>query len=401
MVKIFSLISFCVLLLFSNQISANGSHNKNLRLSKLHYENSTGEKGVTLFYYNKFGLMDKARWQLLDGRRYSENYYTYDDKGNLVQKYREFSDSLVSNIVFKYNENQWLISEHFERSDGVKGETLYEYDKNGKKLKSICKGLNGWFYGEIVYNYENKNDPISAAIFQEGKETGKILYDYDEFSNLLKEVWDFSGKWSQTFVYEYDIFKPTKMIFYTSSNVFHNLMTDFKVVKENYDYSNEIGGPSHFIYDDNGKLIKKIFERTDNFKTETTYKFDDKGYLKRSFRKYSNEQTATFIYQFNANRLLTKREFNKSDGSKGIEIYEYNGKWQLAKAIYKNMDSWLSGTITFTYDLEGLLKSGIFKGEKFDADITFNCDEFGNVIKIHWDFSMGKTQTYTFEYERI
>jgi len=178
-------------------------------------------------------------------------------------------------------------------------------------------------------------------------------------------------------------------------------MTDFKVVKENYDYSNQIGGPSHFFYDENGKLIKKIFERTDNFKTETTYEFDKNGILKNSFRKYSNGQTATFTYEFNANRLLSKREFEKSDGSKGSEHFEYNGKWQLIKAIYNNMDSWLTGTITFTYDSKSHLKSGVFKGVNFDADISFSCDEFGNVIKIHWDFSMGKTQTYLFEYEKI
>ena len=110
MVKFFSIISFCVVLFFFNQISAVGNTNENLRLSKLHYENSTGEKGVTFFYYNKFGLMDKARWQLLDGSRYSENYYTYDSNGNLIQKYREFSDRLISNIDFKYNEDQLLIS---------------------------------------------------------------------------------------------------------------------------------------------------------------------------------------------------------------------------------------------------------------------------------------------------
>ena len=402
MVKISSLILLCIgVLFFSNHTITKANTNDNFRLLKLHYENSTDEKGVTTFYYNQFGLMDKAKWQLLDGSRNSENYYTYDSHGNLIQKYREFSDGLISNIDFKYNENQLLISEHFKRSDGVKGETFYEYDENGKKIKSICKGLNGWFYGEIVYNYENEKNPKNAVIYQKGNESGKILYEYDNNNNLVKEVWDFTRKWTQTFIYEYEKYEPTDRIYYTSSNVFHNRMTDFKVFKENYDYSNQIDGPSHFFYDEDGKLIKKIFERTDNFKTETTYEFDEQGILKSSFRKYSNGQTATFTYEYNANRLLTNREFEKSDGSHGNEHYEYNGKWQLTKATYKNMDSWLSGTITFTYDLNGYLKIGVFKGEKFDADISFNCDDFGNVIKIHWDFSMGKTQTYLFEYEKI
>ena len=43
----------------------------------------------------------------------------------------------------------------------------------------------------------------------------------------------------------------------------------------------------------------------------------------------------------------------------------------------------------------------ILKGEKFDAEIYFENDEFGNIAKIHWVFSFGKTQTYTFHYVKI
>jgi hypothetical protein len=360
-----------------------------------------GEKGVTSFFYNHFGLMDKAKWQLLDGSRNSENYYTYNNNSNLIQKYREFSDGLISNIDFKYDENNLLKSEHFQRSDNVKGDVYYEYDKDGKKLKSICKGLNGWFHGQILYNYNNTENPKDAIIYQKGKSSGKIFYEYDNNNNLVKEVWDFSGKWTQTFVYEYEKYEPPKRIYYTSSNAFHNRMTNFKVVKENYDYSNEIGGSSHYFYDKNEKLIKKVFERTDGFKTETSYEFDEQGILKNSLRKYSNGLSAQFTYEYNGNRLLTKRFFEKSDGSKGSEIYDYNGKWQLTKAVYKNFDSWLTGTISFIYDSNGLLKTGFFNGDKFNADIAFSSDEFGNVIKVHWDLSIGKTQTYTFEYEKI
>jgi hypothetical protein len=69
------------------------------------------------------------------------------------------------------------------------------------------------------------------------------------------------------------------------------------------------------------------------------------------------------------------------------------------KAIYDNFDTWLTGTIDFTHT-DGQLTGGHFKGEKgFDANIVFENDNNGNPVKIKWDFTFGKSQTYTFEYE--
>jgi len=390
-----------IIFVISNLVHSKKNINDNYRLVKLHYENSLGEKGVTNLFYNQFGLMDRAKWQLVDDSRNSENYYTYDHQGNLIQKYREFSDGLISNIDFKYDDHNVLLSEHFERSDSVKGDVFYEYDENRKKLKNICKGLNGWFFGEIIYTYNENINPKEALIYQKGKETGKILYDYDSNNNLIKEVWDFSGTWSQTFVYKYENVNTPSRTFFTSSNVFISNISAYRVINENYDYSNQIGGPSLYTYDNNGKLIKKIFQRSDGFETVTTYNFDENGILNNSFRKYSNDLTAKFSYKYNGNRFLTKRNYERSDGIIGSEVYEYNGKWQLTKAIYENFDSWLTGTITFTYDLKGILKSGVFKGDKLDADISFSYDEFSNIVKVHWDFSNDKTQTYNYVFEKL
>lgn len=57
----------------------------------------------------------------------------------MIQKYREFSDGLTSNLLFKFDKNGNLISEHFERSDGVTGITNYIYDQKGKRIKANCK----------------------------------------------------------------------------------------------------------------------------------------------------------------------------------------------------------------------------------------------------------------------
>jgi len=173
------------------------------RLEKLHYENSSGEKGVTIFEYSENGIMNTAKWKLLDESRNSSNFYEYDKDRNLIKKYREFSDGITSTQLYEYDKNENLINEYFQRSDGISGITKYEYGENRNLIKANCEGLNGWFYGVITYSNDEKGNRLKADIIQKNKNTGTIDYSYDENGNLIREYWDFNGKWSQTFIYEY------------------------------------------------------------------------------------------------------------------------------------------------------------------------------------------------------
>ena len=69
----------------------------------LNYENSSGEKGISFFEYDGNNRLIKGWWQLLDSSRYSANFYLYNSKNQLVEKYREFSDSLTSSVKYTYN----------------------------------------------------------------------------------------------------------------------------------------------------------------------------------------------------------------------------------------------------------------------------------------------------------
>jgi len=98
---------------------------------------------------------------------------------------------------------------------------------------------------------------------------------------------------------------------------------------------------------------------------------------------------------------LTKRFFSRTDGVTGNESYEYDENSKLIEASWQNFDSWLTGVIKFTYDEDGYLSEGYFKGTTgFDASINFEHDDDGNLTKINWDFSFGESQTYVFKYER-
>ncbi|MCP4724222.1 MAG: hypothetical protein GY863_04265, partial [bacterium] len=343
-------------------IMACGNEDSNDRLLYLHYENSSGEKGKTTFLYDEDGVNYKARWELLDGSRYSFNYHTYDDQGNWIGKYREFSDSLTSNQDFVYDSNNNKMSESFSRSDGVKGNADYEYDSSGRLVRADCKALNGWFVGIIEYEYDESGIRTGASLKNDGQTIGSIVYTYNEENDLSKEYWSFSNGFSQTFNLEYEV-PPSKPVSYTSSNVFIANTENFRPVKENYDYSNEGGGPSHFQYDENGRLINKIFERADGLKTETTFKYDDKGLLIESSRRHNDGLVTTFKYNFNKDRKLTTRLLERSDGIKGSETYTYSTDGKLRKAIYDNFDYWLNGIILYEYDDKNNISRGSFKGK--------------------------------------
>jgi len=207
--QLYSVILFILLLPSRSMLCCDSINavDNNYRLIKLHYKNHSGEKGLTTFIYDENGVMHQSYWELLDGSRSSKNYYTYDEKGNLVRKYRDFSDSITSTQLYKYDENGKLISEHFNRSDGVTGTTDYEYDRYEKLVKAICNGLAGWFYGVIIYEYNTNEIKTKGIIEKDEKHIGTIYFEYDTSGNMIKEYWEFPDYWSQTFVYNYEEIK--------------------------------------------------------------------------------------------------------------------------------------------------------------------------------------------------
>lgn len=394
--KLNQLARIILLLLICFSVSAKS--NTEIRLKNMYYSNSLGEKGVTHFYYSLENKNFKAIWELIDGTRHSINYHFLDKNDNLIRKYREFSDSITSNNFYKYDNQGNLVEDYFERSDGVKGIVWYNYE-NGKKTEAICRGLNGWFYGIIKYQYSNEL-LTKGIIYKDGQEAGFIEYKYDNKHNLITEYWDFGGKWNQTFTYEYENISEIKPEFYTYSSPFLNPTKEYIIQEENYSWNNEQGGPSYYEYDGN-KLVRKVY-KYDSLETITTYEYDEKGLLMKSFRNYSDGRKAEFSYHYNTNNQLIRRLFFASNGFEGSESYEYNENGTLKLAIWDKFDTWLTGTLTFTYNSNNRINTGIFKGaNNFDADLLFETDNKGNLTKIHWDFSFGKTQTYWFKYKNL
>lgn len=370
-----------------------------VRLKKMPYRNSGGEDAVTIFYYGRDGKLRNAVWMLADRSRYSCNFHLYDSNGYEVEKYREFSDGLTSTEKYEVDSDGRRTSELFERSDGRKGTAGFTWGNDGPLVETECDNHKGWFSGRILYSYDKAGRSRGASIERDGETIGTVKYSYDSAGHLVEEFWDLAGQWNQTFNYEYEP-RPQKTFGFSSPYVAMNAA--FRVVIERYDYSNEGGGPSFYTYDDQGKLVEKVYERADGLKTTTSYDYDQEGNLKSSHRKYIGGLTADFDYEHDDARRLTKRACHRSDGATGHEQYFYDRLGRLERAVYENMDFWLNGEINFEYDGWGQIASGRFDSRDGNhADITFKTDADGNVLKMHWMFETGKTQTYFFEYESI
>lgn len=382
-----------IIIVFFNSLWLTASQPE-LRLHKMYYTNSMDEKGVTIFDYDVNGTNYRAQWKLLDNSRYSINYHEFDSNNHLIRKYREFSDSLTSINIYKYD-NGKLVYESFERSDGVKGYVNYYYT-NGKCQKAICNGLNGWFHGTIIYTY--KNDTLSHAELQKDSlKIGEITYKYT--NNLLSvEIWDFYT-WQQEFIYEYEQIENQKKPVFTYTNPYVHFAFTKVVEKENYSYNNKVGGPSIYYYDENWLLIKKEFIRSDGVKTTTDFQYSSDGILEKSTRKFPNGLTGEFTYVYNDKYQLLSRYYIRNDGATAKEEYFYDANGNLRFALLKNFDSWLNGEIWYSTN-ENKLTEATFNGfDDFNATITFKYNSENYLTNMRWDFSFGEFQEYWFDYK--
>lgn len=369
-----------------------------VRLLRMDYRNASGERGVSLYHYDRTGRLGRSTWMLEDHSRHSNNYYLYDEDGRQIEKYREFSDGLTSTQRYEYDARGRCTLERFARSDGVEGQAAFSWDEDGHLRKAECERFRGWLTATLLYSYDG--DRLAAATIASGADSvGSITYRYDAAGFLIEEHWDFGGRWSQTFGYVYEN-RPG--VLYAPASPLQAFDTRFRTREEDYDYDGQIGGPSTYTYDALGRLAEKVFERSDGVRTSTTYTYDDRGNLISSRRTHPDGRTTDFLYHFDPAGRLIARTTGGEGGPESSEAYQYDRLGRLERAIYRNMDSWLTGEITFEYDAWDRLSGGRFAAaEGPGATLEVGTDLWGNVTRVVWTFADGRTQTYEYGYERI
>ncbi len=401
MSKLFCCFMFAFILIINCTCNAIQKSNQKQKfiLARLDYENPTGEKGTTYFDYESNGLSNLSLWELTSGLRFSLNFHYYDSNGNLIKKFREYSDHKNTLQLYTYNNKNKLIAEEFILQDTSRGISNFEYDSNGNMIRINCIAYNGWLNGTINIGYDESGLRKKGELFQKGKRSAEIFYTYDENNNLIKEEWKFANGWYQIFNYIYELADSKTKTSYTSSNPFITNETAC-IVKENYQFGDKQSGPSFYKYDQQKKLSEKVFERSDGFKTNTFYIYNSKGVLQSAFRRFSNGNCALFRYEFNDNRKMTLKEFFRNDKVYGKEIFIYNSSGKLTEGEFINSDFWLTGKLFFKVSEDGIITHGTYKDvNNYSAGIEFKYNNERNVTSIDWKFSNGMKQSYQFEYK--
>lgn len=371
-----------------------GGMDAQFRPRRLQYENTGGEQGVTTHVYNDDHVCVRSIWELTDGSRWSINTYKRDAAGRMTGKYRLFSDGKRSEQLFRYDQSGRLATETFSRSDGVTGAVRYEFSEDGKQETAFCDNMNGWLTAVIRYQLNEQGRRVSGTVEKENRPVGTIAFHYNDAGLLERETWTL-GEWSQTFRTEYERVNCQAP---TTSNPYLPGDCNWQVTGEEYTFNGTVGGPSVYEYDGAGRLVKKVFTRSDGVQTMTAYYYDERDMLTRSVRTYVDGREVVFTYRFDGRRRLLERAWTDGNGRACRENYAYGPTGRLARARYENMDGWLTGDLVFAHDRYGRLKTGVFVSDDgFTATLTFDCADRDVPVEIRWDFSNGFFQVYRFQ----
>ena len=155
-------------------------------------------------------------------------------------------------------------------------------------------------------------------------------------------------------------------------------------------------------YDEEGRMLSKVYAYKGEVKSETYYTYDGNGYVteEKCIERYDEEVTYTYEINYNDDYSEAIISQYKSGEPNGTTYETYNAAGQvLTSEVYDPDGNWRSGQ-TYSYDDAGnLLQQGNYTSVETQADyITYyTYDEKGLLISKDVDYYYGYLLTYTYE----
>lgn len=191
----------------------------------------------------------------------------------------------------------------------------FKFDSKGRILKMEVRSGSNQLVGKRESVYDKNGNEIQRNLLDvEHGGPSKMIFTYDKENNLI-ETKNYNNKNEVINIFK-NIWEKGKLI--NSSIVDNNGKT---IVK------------THFVYDDNGKIIKEEVSESANY--SITYKYDSKGNL----IEVTNPQTKR-IMTYNQNNDLVEDKLYSNDGARQYRItfsYLKNGL-QDEETRYDNSD---------------------------------------------------------------
>ena len=213
--------------------------------------------------YNKKGLVIKTITYSGKEKEYIE--YTYNDKDKIIKerRYDELSDTYCKEYEYDSNDNvvkeittmyatstetvtTYMYNNKSQLIKEVNNGTItdYVYDSSGNKMRETTKSASGSTFsttsykydenGNLVYEFYDVIDPEFSKYIK--SKSYEIVYTYDEKGNLLTKKTN--GDWKVINTYD----------------------DQNRIIKEIHYDTDQKRQVTEYIYDQDGKLIKKIFK---------------------------------------------------------------------------------------------------------------------------------------------
>ena len=137
--------------------------------------------------------------------------YTYNKKGNQIEKSGYKLGKYNSNNIYTYNNKGYLIKEGvYEKYREFYSEIIYTYDKKGRVIEKSHYGFDKEFEMYLllkyIYTYNKKGNRIEEKEYNTSNEklTAKNTFTYNKKGNIVEEKsysWD--NKYGMLLIYRY------------------------------------------------------------------------------------------------------------------------------------------------------------------------------------------------------
>ena len=224
-------------------------------------------------------------------------------------------------------EEVYLVSSKMEcGSHGeLEARSEYSYDEYGKKTSEDKYNSEGNLIDTISYEYDESENLIREV----GENSSTIEYIYDDVGNMVETHYNVGSdnEWSQTFVYD--------------------------------DFGNQIkrndpnGRRVEFIYDANGKIIRRIDYTSDGEEdSRQEYGYDQTGNQISEQWYWNGSAGMLVLSSYNEKNQLVQVSYCNSKGTVAeYETYEYDENGNLTNSTYFDRDNFIVSWVDYTYDV--------------------------------------------------
>lgn len=155
-------------------------------------------------------------------------------------------------------------------------------------------------------------------------------------------------------------------------------------------------------YDEEGRMLSKLYTYDGECTSETYYTYDENGRViaEKRIERYSEEVTYTYQVNYNGDYSEAIISQYKSGEPNGTTYETYNAAGQvLTSEVYDTADNWKSGQ-SYSYDDAGnLIRQGTYTSSETQADYMtiYTYNDMGLLISKNVDYYYGYLLEYTYE----